>query len=643
MYLSQNQLVREVDAISRVHVFVAGKPANERDVRQFQSVTFCRFGLEADLSGHSSIAQSVYRRCIHSITDVDLQKYAQDYKYLKLEYLRAIQSSSQGWIPWCDFKRRTAGHVSYKWIMTVMANYYDRPKDCLQWLAFDERMLLTTNDDISSEIESYVAFEQTLSGYTYPDDVVAALRSILSEWLKDFSLGEEAPDPVFGPGAVAEWKGRLPHLRKAAKCQYDAVTVDTLCEYWNCGVDDLIIGVPHDSASRQNKIIFRPKNALAHRIISAEPCWLSWLQQAIKRPLYDYVEAHPRLFTWFSDQTRSREYALLGSIDGRYATFDFSNASDSVTVELVASLFRDTYILEPLLLTRSTDARMPDGRIVHLHKFAPMGSATCFVTMDLIFLSICELAIRTTLGRSGRRGDYVVYGDDVIIRQEAAAAFADLSRGLHMTINSDKSYWDPNTVNFYRESCGIEAYNGADITPLRWSRFQEPILDHSAISETYFSSCIALMNRALVDYWYVNLRSVVQELIKYSGLKRSRQETARFFAVWHHFLRVDYSDFRSGFDGPYAVVVPDGTATNYRCQSRTSKWLQRREFKVTHSRVIMNDPHKAGLEEILLHLWYFKAGTDRPNAYDDQFERRGLVDAADGLKSQKWGLGWFGW
>lgn len=640
MYLSQNQLVSEVQCISRVRVTVAGKPATDHDVRQFLSVTLCRYGLEADLSGQSSIAQSVYRRCIHSVQEVDLQKYAQDHKYLKLRYLRAIQSSSRGWIPWSDFKRQTAGHVHYKWIMTMVARYYEQPKLCLQWLCFDERLLLDTNDDISDEIEAYVSFERELQGYRYPEDVCIALRSIIRDWLCDFSLGESAPDPIFGPGAVADGRGRMPHLEKAVMCVYDLPTVKELCEFWDCAEDDLIVGRAGE-ASFQNRIVFRPKNALAHRIISSEPCWLSWLQQAIKRPLYDYVEQHPKMFTWFSDQEESRVLALRGSIDGSYATFDFSSASDAITVPLVSMLFSETYIHDALFLTRSREALMPDGQTVSLTKFAPMGSATCFVTMDIIILSICEQAIRTALGRPGRRGDYVVYGDDAIIRVEAASTFAKLSQALHMRVNEDKSYWDANTVNFYRESCGIEAYNGCDITPLRYSRFQEPIVEYGPPSEGYLESCITLMNRAYVDYGFANLRSVVQEVIKLSGRsKKSAQQRARFFAIWDRALRIDYSDFREGFDGPLAVVVPDGTATNYHCRRRYNADLQRSEVQVSQVKRHRRDPHDMDAEETLLHLWYFRAATVRPDPYD--LEKSGIVDSAGGLVSQKWGTGWFG-
>lgn len=658
MFLDQLQLVREIGYISRITVAVAGLPASDHDSRQFHTVTLMRYGLEADLCGLSCIGECSYRRIIHGIKSVDLRSYAEDYKYLKQEYLLSIQANPRDY-PWHCFKRSVAAKIHYKWILEAMAKFYPTPGACLQWLAFDERLLLDTNSDISQEIEAYVSFERELSGRVYPADTCELLSGIISDWLAGFSLGEQPPDPCFGPGSVADMKGRVPQLEKAHHMVYDESTVRTLCEYWYCTVDELMVGQP-GTATWTNKIIFRPKNALKHRIISAEPCWLSWLQQAIKRPLYDYVENHPRMNSWFSNQDHSRKLALQGSIDGSYATFDFSNASDAITAELVSQLFGDTYILEPLFLTRSTDALMPDGQLVHLNKFAPMGSATCFATMDIIILSICELAIRQSLGRQGNRSDYVVYGDDAIIRVEAAEAFSQLSRSLGMTINEDKSYWRPDTHRFYRESCGIEALDGVDITPYRYSRFQEPLVGGDPTSEQYVASAISLMNRALVDYAYYETRSVVIEVFKHAITQcKSPRKRRLAQTIWDRLLRVDYSDYEEGFDGPFAVVVPDGTATNYRCPQRSadhgdlsSPWYQRFEVKATCRRKSLRNPHDAGWDETLLHLWYFKASTDRPTRADDLPEwwepleegstpnGGSLVGAAMGIQSQRWDWTW---
>lgn len=618
MFISQNQLVSELNVISRIRVTVDGKPATDHDANQFRTLTLLRFGLEADLLGLSGAQECVYRRVIHAIPSVDMRIYASDMKFVKMTYLTWVQNSSEEF-PWQQFKRAVAGEIHYKWLLVVPAKLYSSPAAMLQWLAFDERVLLDTNDDVSGEIQDYIAFEQQLHSRSYDDaeTITDHLADIVYEWLQDFSLADHIPDPTFGPGAVAEFGGRLSQLDKAVRLTYDQSTVEDLCEYFYTTPEELIVGQA-GNASRTNKIIFRPKNALKHRIISAEPCWLTWLQQAIKRPWYDYVERHPKMFTWFSNQAKSRELALRGSIDGSYATFDFSNASDAVTTALVAKLFgKVPWIAGPLMLTRSTHARLPDGQVIELSKFAPMGSATCFATMDTIMLSICELAIRQTLGRSGRIDDYVVYGDDVIIRHEAAEAFLSISDALQFIVNRDKSYWDTTSQRHYRESCGIEALDGVDITPLRYSRFQEPLLARAPVNGDYYASAISLMNRCLVDYGFVNVRSVVNESIKYSIQrgKASKQRLAR--SIWESVLRIDRSDYLAGYDGPLAVVVPDGTATNYHCKHGWDEEYQRCYVRVRNLRTVLKDPHEEDHESELLHMWYFKAQTDRPSMADN--------------------------
>jgi hypothetical protein len=279
-----------------------------------------------------------------------------------------------------------------------------------------------------------------------------------------------------------------------------------------------------------------------------------------------------------------------------------------------------------------------------------MGSATCFATLDIIMLSMCELAIRQTLGRSGRKGDYVVYGDDVIIRAEASEAFLQISDALQFNVNRDKSYWDTTSSRFYRESCGIEALDGVDITPLRYSRFQEPLIARSPVDGSFYASAIDLMNRSFVDYGFANVRSVVNELIKFSFSrgKESKRRLAR--SIWESVLRIDYSDYLKGYDGPLAVVVPDGTATNFHCSAGWDKDYQRRYIRVRNLRTVLKDPHQEGHESDLLHLWYFKAQTDRPSeadnqvidplrpSYKDQRDLRtgSLLSAAAGIRDQRW-------
>jgi hypothetical protein len=626
MLCNQNQLARELQSLSRIEVTVGGQPTSSHDKRQFLTVCILRYGLECDLLLGTTFPTCVYRRVLHAVKHVDLKSYAQDYKTCKSAYLESLGKPQMSWQ---SFKRTVSGHLHYKWIMVVAEKLFYSPGAMLQWLAFDERLQTDSNDDVSDEITSYIDFEEELRTYTYDDELLYQLNQIVYDWLVDFEPSLELPRPKFGPGATAEY-GRIPALTKAKQLVYDEERVRHICELFYCDTDDLMVGAPGE-ASYTNRIIFVPKNALKHRIISAEPTWLTWLQQAIKNPLYDYVENHPAMFTWFSDQSKSRRYAQLGSLDGSYATIDFSSASDSITVPLVRGVYANLALRELLLGTRSTMARMPDDTIVPLTKFAPMGSATCFVTMDIILLSICELSVRMTTGHHGKKNDYVVYGDDVAIRSEYTECFLSLCDRLHLKINKDKSYADPKGTRLYRESCGIECLDGVDITPVRYSRFQEPILATAPIDRKWWESTIDLMNRLLTERHYLHTRSAIVELIKYSISRGRPSRRAVSQSIWHHALRIDESDYIAGQDGPLAIVVPDNTATNFRCRYRqvnsakdAEPAYQRPEVRCRVALAKPEDPHSytdPASQQALYDLWFFSTRLGQGNPTVDPYEK----------------------
>jgi hypothetical protein len=406
----------------------------------------------------------------------------------------------------------------------------------------------------------------------------------------------------------------------------------------------MISGEPEYPGQFVNQIIFVPKNALTRRTISAEPAWLSWLQQAVKELMFSYVETHPKMYTWFSNQEYSRELALKGSIDGSYATIDFSSASDSITVPLVSTLYARTPLRDVLLEVRSRQAKLPDGRVVPLTKYAPMGSATCFATMDIIFLSICERAVRLSLGRTGQKGDYTVYGDDVIIRSDCVDAFKEITYELHLQINEDKSYEYPSGYGVYRESCGIEAYGGVDVTPVRYSRFQDPVIASAPLSSTYWASTVDLMNRLYLTGLY-KTRSVITQIIKFNVTGRRAHKLSR--KIWENILRIDAYDYQKGYDGPIAIITPDGTATNYHQRHRLNRALWRVEVRclvpvakpVPVDNKCWLEHHGDCSESQLLHYWFFLSHTDDRPSSASSF-RGSALDGTAGTQPDKWVWKW---
>jgi len=219
------------------------------------------------------------------------------------------------------------------------------------------------------------------------------------------------------------------------------------------------------------RVILVPKDSRGPRLISCEPVDFQWIQQGLSRAITELVETHP-ITKWnvrFTDQRPNGFGALEGSKDGRYSTLDLKEASDRVSVDLVRLLFPE-HIFEYLMACRSSCTQLPDGSIIVLKKFAPMGSALCFPIMALTIWSILSAGVED----ADTRESIYVYGDDVIVPTALAANAIERLESFGLLINRDKSC----TSGFFRESCGVDAYKGTNVTPVRlrtvWSESPRP-------------------------------------------------------------------------------------------------------------------------------------------------------------------------
>jgi len=121
-------------------------------------------------------------------------------------------------------------------------------------------------------------------------------------------------------------------------------------------------------------------------------------------------------------------------------------------------------------MTENPGALLPNGDVIRLHKFAPMGSALCFPVECLVFAAIVEASIKEVGGRP-HESQYRVYGDDIIVESEYAETVVSRLIQNGFIPNKDKSYTYTKSSLIYRESCGGEYLNGDDVTPIRLSRW----------------------------------------------------------------------------------------------------------------------------------------------------------------------------
>lgn len=346
------------------------------------------------------------------------------------------------------------------------------PAVCFQvntWISFLARADLKI--DMEEELlEEYLADEERFSNAPLPLERVGYLRQILHGWLEDYGSYNELYIPKHGPGSVAELKGRPSVYEKES-----LLTTDDLLDLWV----NWRTGVParwwytrecDTPLERTSVLRFVPKSLTTMRTISKEPASLAFWQQAVKGRLYRYFEDHPVLSQHIRlrDAGASSELARRGSdLFGPYATIDLSKASDSVTLRLVEATIGGTALWPDLIATRSTHTLLPNGETIELAKFAPMGSALCFPVETLIFSALTEAACREA-GLDHPR--YLVYGDDIVVPDRAAAILLEWLDAFGFIPNRHKSFWKHTDVCNFREACGGEYFNGVDITPVRLPR-----------------------------------------------------------------------------------------------------------------------------------------------------------------------------
>lgn len=223
------------------------------------------------------------------------------------------------------------------------------------------------------------------------------------------------------------------------------------------------------------KVILVPKDSRGPRLISCEPLEVQWIQQGLGRALMRTIESSKwsRGYVNFTDQSINRNLALSSSLTKEWVTLDMKDASDRVSLALVKYLFQGhPKLLEALLATRSRSTLLPNGTVVALKKYAPMGSALCFPVESLIFWALAVSAIKQNGKKSAResRRSCFVYGDDLIVKETDYRSLLHLFPLVGLKFNEQKCC----VADSFRESCGCDAYKGVDVTPVKLKTTWDP-------------------------------------------------------------------------------------------------------------------------------------------------------------------------
>jgi hypothetical protein len=305
--------------------------------------------------------------------------------------------------------------------------------------------------------------------------VLQGARDLIARVVADFSY--QAVSPRHGPGSVATreqpWeKWRFTRLYQSIErffpfTEWFVPSVAFLCR----SRDPLRnLEILEGGTARA---VFVPKDSRGPRLISCEPLEYQWIQQGIASELVYCINKHEYTSgrVNFTHQEVNRRHALMGSMGAGWVTLDMADASDRVSTVLVERLFANTHVLDYLLCSRSPCTVLPSGQPVRMNKFAPMGSALCFPVESLVFFA---LAVNVLVHHLGYPLDKAcarvkVYGDDIIVGREDYAALMQYFPYVGLSFNEKKCC----TSGSFRESCGMDAFSGEDVTPVKFrTRFR---------------------------------------------------------------------------------------------------------------------------------------------------------------------------
>jgi hypothetical protein len=222
-----------------------------------------------------------------------------------------------------------------------------------------------------------------------------------------------------------------------------------------------------------SKLIAVPKTLDAPRLIASEPIEHQWCQQSILNFLMKRVTS-----TWlgsaisFNDQTLNQIAALRSSHTGSHATIDLSSASDRVSCWLVERVFRrNSSLLSALQACRTNQIRLIPysglPKVLHLKKFSTMGSAGIFPIQSITFLCLSLAAIcysrkiePTQKVLSQLVKEVRVFGDDLIVPKDCWTELVGYLHLYGLKVNPNKTFG----TGKFRESCGLEGYDGHDVS-----------------------------------------------------------------------------------------------------------------------------------------------------------------------------------
>lgn len=417
------------------------------------------------------------------------------------------------------------------------------------------------------------------------------------------------PDPLdfkprHGPGAVCDaktgtdkylfptWPRKLNQIFEKQTFAYSSV--------WIGLMDSLV----HSESEPPAKLIAVPKTLKSPRLIASEPTSHQWMQQATMRWMRLNTPHPLQLCFDPMSQEPSRALALKCSATAEHDTFDLSSASDRLSCWVVERAFRKApFFLRVLHAVRTRTvlvkySSQTKGERIWLNKYANQGSAVTFMLQSWIYSLIC---ISATLFAKGLKpnaknitkvaADVRVFGDDLIVPSVASLDLWNLLTYLGLKVNASKTH----IYGKFRESCGMDAYDGNDVSPVYLTS-----LTTNKGFESLASSVDVSNNAYVKGLW--SLSSVVLNTIdsRLRGVIPVTQKAS----------------------GPISLRTFQKQSYVAQMRGRYSKTYQRAELRAIASRVVAAKGERSSSQDL---LQYFTEAREVLHPLDFMYPKQGAT------------------
>jgi len=333
----------------------------------------------------------------------------------------------------------------------------------------------------SSRGEPVLALEpDTTSGLSKHDaEILQQVCDRISSSFGDFHSESLFELPQHGRGRVSN------HPKHISKYMFDewSEKLEAIFPYdlyattnFGGGLDRNRPDLGYRNYESPSKLIAVPKTMSGPRLIASEPNQHQFLQQLIRNQIESRI-VHTVLNNCvsFGNQEPNRQLAVYGSIDGSYATVDLKSASDRLSCWTVERALRANQTwLERLHASRTRMLRNGISNkpfnLIRLKKMFSQGSACTFPVQTVIYSMFAIASVLLSKGWSvnSHRVEEAsrlvrVFGDDIIVPTDALEKLKVLLTVVQLRVNPAKTF----SKGKFRESCGMDAYDGHNVTPIR--------------------------------------------------------------------------------------------------------------------------------------------------------------------------------